>query len=163
MQLIVLANLALMTLLFMIAIYVRQDEFPKLLLWSALLTYFEFLIVSSFTFALSCAVSSPVLPTIGGLFIYLTGNLTEYLKDVSLRSEETDWVGSVVGEMANGLYYILPNLQKFSIKTEILDLNPGAPLPLATYDQIPNLIAYGLAYAVSGYVIAYWVFRRKEL
>jgi ABC-type transport system involved in multi-copper enzyme maturation permease subunit len=162
-QFIILANLCLMTLLFLIAIYIRQDEFPKLLLWSALLTYFEFLVVSAFTFAIACSASSAVLPTIGGLFIYLTGNLTEYLKDVSNRSDEADLVTNLVGKVAEGLYNILPNLQKFSIKTTILDLNPGAPLPVDTFQQIPNLIAYGFAYAISGFVIAYWVFRRKEL
>lgn len=162
-QMIVLANLALMTALFLIAIYMRQDEFPKLLLWSALLTYFEFLVVSAFTFAISCSATSAVLPTIGGLFIYLIGNLTEYLKDVSLRSDEADFVNALIGNVASALHQTLPNLQKFSIKTEILDLNPGAPLPAHVYEQIPNLIIYGLAYAVSGYVIAYWVFRRKEL
>ncbi|MCF6284093.1 MAG: ABC transporter permease [Candidatus Hydrogenedentes bacterium] len=162
-QMIVLANLMLMTLLFLIAIYIRQGEFPKLLLWSALLTYFEFLVVSAFTFAISCSASSAVLPTIGGLFIYLTGNLTEYLKDVSNRSEGTELADVTIGRIADGLYYILPNLQKFSIKTEILGLSSGAPLPPEVAEQIPNLIAYGLAYAVSGYVIAYWIFRRKEL
>ncbi len=162
-QLIVLANLLLMTLLFISAIYIRQDEFPKLLLWSALLTYFEFLIVSSFTFAISCAASSAVLPTIGGLFIYLTGNLTEYLSDVSNRSDEAEFFSAMIGNVADALYNILPNLQKFSIKTEILALSPGAPLSPEKYEQIPNLILYGIAYAVSGYVLAYWVFRRKEL
>lgn len=162
-QLIVIANLVLMTALFLLAIYIRQDEFPKLLLWSALLTYFEFLVVSSFTFALSCAATSAVLPTIGGLFIYLIGNLTEYLKDVSLRSDDSDFFTALIGNVADALYRTLPNLQKFSIKTDVIQLNPGAPLPPETFNQIPNLILYGLAYAVSGYVIAYWVFRRKEL
>jgi len=162
-QMIILANLLLMTALFMAAIYFRQGEFPKLLMWSALLTYFEFLVVSAFTFAISCSATSAVLPTIGGLFIYLIGNLTEYLKDLSLRSDEAEFVSRMVGMIADALYKTLPNLQKFSIKTEIVELNAGAPLPAAIFNQIPNLIIYGLAYAVSGYVIAYWVFRRKEL
>ena len=163
-QMIVLANLLLMAGLFFAAIWIKQEAMPTLLLWSVLLTYFEFLVVSAFTFAVSCTSTSAVLPTIAGLFIYMTGNLTEYLKDVNNRSREsTDFFQRFVGETAEWLYNILPNLQKFSMKNYILDLQPNDPLPSEVMDQIPNLILYGLAYAVAGYVIAYWVFRRKEL
>jgi ABC-type transport system involved in multi-copper enzyme maturation permease subunit len=163
-QMIVLANLGLMAGLFFAAIWIKQGMMPTLLLWSVLLTYFEFLVVSAFTFAVSCTSTSAVLPTIAGLFIYMTGNLTEYLKDVNNRSREsTDFFQRFVGETAEWLYNILPNLQKFSIKNYILDLQPSDPLPGEMMDQVPNLILYGLAYAIAGYLIAYWVFRRKEL
>ena len=163
-QMIILANLLLMAGLFFAAIWIKQGDMPTLLLWSVLLTYFEFLVVSSFTFAISCTSTSAVLPTIGGLFIYMTGNLTEYLKDVGLRSREAeDAFHTLIGKLATYLYNILPNLQKFSIKNYILELQPGDPLPREIWDQIPNLMIYGLAYAVSGFVIAYWIFRRKEL
>jgi ABC-type transport system involved in multi-copper enzyme maturation permease subunit len=163
-QMIVLANLLLMAALFFAAIWIKQGVMPKLLLWSVLLTYFEFLVVSAFTFAVSCTSTSAVLPTIAGLFIYMTGNLTEYLKDVNNRSREsTEFFQRLVGDTAEWLYNILPNLQKFGMKNYILDLQPNDPLPREVWDQIPNLILYGLAYAIAGYVIAYWVFRRKEL
>ena len=163
-QMIVLANLLLMAGLFFAAIWIKQGAMPTLLLWSVLLTYFEFLVVSAFTFAISCTSTSAVLPTIAGLFIYMTGNLTEYLKDVNNRSREaTDFFQRFVGQAAEWLYNILPNLQKFSLKNYILDLHLNDPLPSEMMDQIPNLILYGLAYAIAGYVIAYWVFRRKEL
>lgn len=163
-QMIILANLALMAGLFFIAIWSKQGVMPTLLLWSVSLTYFEFLVVSAFTFAISCTSTSAVLPTIGGLFIYLIGNLTEYLKDVHLRARESEEAFSMLlGNLAQWLYNILPNLQKFSMKNYILDMPPNDPLPPEVWDQIPNLLIYGLAYALSGYLIAYWVFRRKEL
>jgi len=160
-QLIVIINLVLMGALFFIALYLRQRILPTLLLWSIFLTYFEFLIVSAFTFAVSCAASSAVLPTIAGLFIYITGNLTEYLKDVSHRAGQTgQWLDQMIGYVARGLFEILPNLQNFSLRDQILNLQPNDP-PRDVL--IPNLIVYGLVYAVAGYIIAYWVFRRKEL
>jgi len=160
-QLIVIVNLLLMGGLFFFALYIQQQIWPTLLLWSILLTYFEFFIVSAFTFALSCAASSAVLPTIGGLFIWLTGNLTEYLKDVHLRSQESEGlIDGLIGNMAQGLYYVLPNLQNFSIKNQLLTGLPNDP-PRDV--MIPNLIVYGLVYGGCGFVIAYWVFRRKEL
>lgn len=163
-QMIIIANLLLMAGLFFAAIWIKQGAMPTLLLWSVLLTYFEFLVVSAFTFAISCTSTSAVLPTIGGLFIYMTGNLTEYLKDVGLRSRESvEVLDAVIGKLAVYLYNILPNLQKFSIKNHILNLQASDPLPGAVWDQIPNLMVYGFAYAFSGFIIAYWVFRRKEL
>ncbi|MCX5769510.1 MAG: ABC transporter permease subunit [Candidatus Hydrogenedentes bacterium] len=160
-QLIVILNLILMTALFFVALYLKERIMPTLLLWSTLLTYFEFLIVSAFTFALSCAATSAVLPTIAGLFIYITGNLTEYLKDVFAKSGQTElWIDKMIGYISLGLYQILPNLQNFSLKNQILYLASNDP---PRDILLPNLIAYGLLYAVAGYVMAYWIFRRKEM
>ena len=160
-QMIILVNLLLMAGLFFLALYFRQAILPTLLLWSPLLTYFEFLVISAFTFALSCTATSAVLPTIGGFFIYLTGNLTEYLKDVYIRSGQTEeWLDALIGRVAYGLYYILPNLQRFSLKTQIINSLPNDPPRDA---MIPNVVALGVLYAISGFLLAYWVFRNREV
>ncbi len=160
-QLIVLLNLLLMTALFFAALWVREGVAPTLLLWSTLLTYFEFLIVSAFTFALSCAASSPVLPTIGGLFIWLTGNLTEYLRDVHNRAGQTgEALDQFIGQVANALHAILPNLQNFSLKTQILH---GAINDPPTNALIPNLVLYGLVYALFGFLLSQVIFWRREM
>lgn len=168
-QLTVLVNLGLMGALFFLLLYFRQGVMPTLLLWSIFLTYFEFLIVSAFTFAVSCTASSSVLPTIAGLFIWITGNLTQYLEDVSLRSGfNNDWSGLVnefsseklVGAVSFGLSKILPNLQYYDLKMQILDRQPNdAPTDV----MLSVLVPYGLAYALSGFVLAYWIYRRKEI
>lgn len=168
-QLTVLVNLGLMGALFFLLLWFRQDVMPTLLLWSIFLTYFEFLIVSAFTFAISCSASSSVLPTIAGLFIWITGNLTQYLEDVSLRSGfNKDWSGLVnefsdeklVGAISFSLSKILPNLQYYDLKMQILDKQPNdAPTDV----MLSVLVPYGLAYALSGFVLAYWIYRRKEI
>lgn len=160
-QLIVLINLVLMSALFFIALYLKQQVWPTLLLWSTLLTYFQFLIVSSFTFAIACTSTSPVLPTIFGLFFYIVGNLTEYLDDVANRAGESgEAVEKMIGMVARGLFEILPNLRNFDLKSQILYLQSNDP---PSDILIPNLIAYGLIYAFAGCLLAYWLFRRREL
>ena len=159
-QLIVIINLLLMSGLFFVMLYLKESIWPTLLLWSTLLTYFQFLIVSAFTFAISVTSTSSVLPTIAGLFIYIVGNLTEYLKDVANRASEASGLEMIVGQIAWGLYNILPNLRNFDLKDQILYLQPNDP-PMDM--MIPNLIAYGLAFAVAGFVLAWWLFHRKEL
>lgn len=160
-QFIILINLLLMGALFFVALYVRQHTLPTLLLWSIFLTYLSFTIVSAFTFAVSCASTSSVLPTIAGLFIYITSTLTEYLKDVYTRSGQSgEWFDRLTGYVAQGLYYVLPNLSHFDIKNQIIDRAINDP---PTDVLIPWLIIYALLYVVSGYLIAYIVFFRKEL
>lgn len=161
-QLIVIMNLLLMGALFFIALAVRQPgQLPTLLLWAILLMYFEFLIVSAFTFAVSCTASSSVLPTVAGLFIYITGNLTEYLQDVARRSAQaTELADQFIHQLAQILYSVLPNLQRFSIKEQILN---GMPNDAPTTELIPQLIANGMIYCIAGFALAYVIFRRKEL
>lgn len=173
-QLIVLVNLGLMGALFFLLLYFRQGVMPTLLLWSIFFTYFEFLIVSAFTFAISCTSTSAVLPTIGGLFVWITGSLTEYLKDVGVRSGWKGWAGfegprdlvssfsieKLVGGLAESLFRVLPNLQEYDLKMQILDKQPNDP---PTIDLIPQLIIYGLVYAASGFLLAYLFYRRKEI
>ncbi|HQE82938.1 MAG TPA: ABC transporter permease subunit [Candidatus Hydrogenedentes bacterium] len=160
-QITVLVNLLLMGVLFSIALYIKEPIFPRMLLYSIFLTYFEFLIVSAFTFAVAAASTSAVLPTIAGLFIYITGNLTQYLESVVNRSEVSENAADkALGWIAWVLRYTLPDLQNFSLKTQILGLQINdTPKDI----QIPNLVVYGMLYALAGYIIAYWVFRRKEL
>ncbi len=160
-QLIVIANLALMSALFFVALYAKEGIWPSLLLWSTLLTYFQFLIVSAFTFAISCTSTSSILPTIAGLFIYITGNLTEYLKDVYSKAGESEQLlETIIANVAHGLYLVLPNLRNFDMKEQILYYRSNDP---PADIMIPNLIAYGLVFAAVGYLIAWVLFARKEL
>lgn len=160
-QLIIIINLVLMGGLFFFALYLKERVLPTLLLYSILLTYFQFLIVSAFTFAVSCTANSAVLPTIGGLFIYITGNLTEYLKDVYDRSGQTQGaLDTWIGYAAYGLYNVLPNLQYFDLKDQILYLASNDAPRDTIFSQ---LIVYGLLYGLAGYLMSYWIFRRKEL
>lgn len=160
-QLIIIVNLLLMGGLFFMALFIRQGVMPTLLLWSIFLTYFEFLIISAFTFAVSCASTSPLVPTLNGLFIYITANLTEYLKDVEHRAGQTgQFIDQAIGKVASALYSILPNLQNFSIKMQIVNGQPNDP---PTDVLIPWLVLYSLVYALAGFACAYLVFRRKEV
>ena len=87
--------------------------------------------------------------------------MTEYLKDVKERASDTgSAVNDLIGQLANGLYYVLPNLRSFDLRTQILYLQPNDP-PVDV--QIPNLIALGLVYALVGYALAFLFFHRREL
>jgi len=159
-QLTILLNLVLMGGLFFLALWAREGVPPTLLLWALMLMFFEFLILSAFTFAVSCTSSSSVLPTIAGLFIYITGNLTEYLNDVAVRAANGTATEQLIGQVAKVLHNILPNLQNFSLKNEIVQGMINDPPP---FEIIPNLIVYSLIFSAIGFCLSYVIFLRKEL
>ena len=160
-QLIILINLALMAGLFFVALWVKEGVTPTLLLWAIFLLYFQLLIVSAFTFAVSCAATSAVVPTILGLFIYVTGNMTDYLKDTARRAGQTDLkFDEIIGWIADGLFQVLPNLKYFSLRSQLVLLRPDDPPQGVLFS---NLIVYALVFTLAGYLIAYWVFRRREM
>ena len=159
-QLIIIVNLLLMGFLFFMALYLRQGVMPTLLLWSILLTYFQFLIVSAFTFAISCFATSSLVPIIGDCS-FISRNLTEYLKDVEHRAGQTGQAfDEFIGQVASALHAVLPNLQNFSLATQIVTGQPNDP---PTDVLIPNLILYGLLYGLAGFTCAYLAFWRKEV
>jgi len=159
-QLTILLNLILMGGLFFLALWAREGVPPTLLLWALMLMFFEFLILSAFTFAVSCTSSSSVLPTIAGLFIYITGNLTEYLNDVAVRAANGTPTEQLIGQVAKVLHNILPNLQNFSLKNEIVQGMINDPPP---FEIIPNLIVYSIIFSAIGFCLSYVIFLRKEL
>lgn len=165
-QLVVLVNLLLMGALFFVAIYFKQQVLPTLLIWAVFLTYLEFLVVSALTFAVAATSSSSVLPTISGLFIYIVGNLTTYLEGVADRAKlAAQGAGgfsaeNIIANIAYVLQLILPNLQNFSIRNQIVHAQPNDP-PQDIY--IWYLLLYTFMWVASGFLISYWVFRRKEL
>ncbi len=160
-QLLILVNLALMGFMFFMAIYYRQDVAPTLILWSLLLTYCEFLVVSALTFAIACAASSSILPIIGGLFIYTAGHLTQYLQDVADRTAgDAAFSEKLVGGLAWGLYNVVPNLERFSLRDQVVYLQPNDP---PSNVLIPWLIVYAVTYALAGYVLGWLIFRKREL
>lgn len=165
-QLVVLVNLLLMGALFFVAIYFKQQVLPTLLIWAVFLTYLEFLVVSALTFAVAATSSSSVLPTISGLFIYIVGNLTTYLEGVADRAKlAAQGTGgfsaeNIIANIAYVLQLILPNLQNFSIRNQIVHAQPNDP-PQDIY--IWYLLLYTFMWVASGFLISYWVFRRKEL
>ena len=80
---------------------------------------------------------------------------------MKIRSGESEeFLDVIIGQTASVLSSILPNLQNFSLKQDILNLQLNDP---PSDMQFTRLLIYGVTYAVSGFIIAVWVFRRREL
>jgi len=157
-QFILIVNLVLMSALFLVILYTRERIVSTILLKSIFLTYFELMILSAFTFAVSIVSSSAVLPIICGAFIYIVGHLVEYLKGLSDHAVEQGH--TMLAELIKLLYLVLPDLSNFNLRNQLIHLQPNDPRIGIT---MWTLILYALANVAVGILITYALFRRKEV
>lgn len=113
------------------------------------LIFVEFMVITAV--ALLCSTfTSATLSAIFTLAVYVIGHLTADLKMLGAKTGEGGQV------FLNGLYYVLPNLERFNLKghvTHHLEV-PGTDVAL--------IVAYGLAYIVLLLMSAGVIFQRRD-
>jgi len=117
-----------------------------------LLVYFELLVLSALAFAISTLSTSATLPVIGGIFVYIVGHSVDYLKNLSEHAESA-FMAAVIGQF----YLILPNFSNFYLRNQLIHNDPYVP------QGILNLFTYAVLYAAFGVLLAYWLFRKRDL
>ncbi|MFC1737187.1 ABC transporter permease [Candidatus Hydrogenedentota bacterium] len=156
-QLIVLLNIVTMTVLFLGILYTREHIISLVMIKAVVLTYFELLLVSSYTLAISTLATSSTLPIICGFFVYITGSSVSYLKQLAENAASS---GSVFqATIMKGLYEILPNLSQFGIRNEVLTSQPNDP---NITRRALMICGYGLAHALIALALAYIIVWRKR-
>jgi ABC-type transport system involved in multi-copper enzyme maturation permease subunit len=114
-----LVNTAVMTLWFYLILLLKGYADARLLL-AVFLIFLELLLVTAFTVLFS-SFSTPILSTLFSLSLYLVGHLTWSLKLLEERLS-----GPTARAVCRILYYVLPNLEIFNIKGEVVH---GVALP----------------------------------
>jgi ABC-type transport system involved in multi-copper enzyme maturation permease subunit len=162
-QLTILLNMVLMSLLFLLILFLQSrryvDEtgvpFSVVALVTSkamLLVYFELLMLSALAFAVSTLSTSVTLPVIVGIFIYIVGHSVDYLKNLSEHA-----ASELMSTVIRVFYLILPNFSNFYLRNQLIHNDPYVP------QGIMKLFIYALLYAGFGIVIAYLLFRKKDL
>jgi ABC-type transport system involved in multi-copper enzyme maturation permease subunit len=147
---VLLASVVVMTVAFYaIMLFLGLGANPYLLL-SVLLTYFELAVLT----AIAVLFSTFATPITGAVFtfaVYFVGHLTRDLKLLASMSPSV-----VVKVVCQLLYYLLPNLSNFNIRSEVVynvPLDPGA---------IVLSVLYALVYTATLLLISVAIFNRKE-
>ena len=170
-QCLILINLALMTLLFLIVLWAQSRRFstgsesaqftPDAFFVTAqvvgkamVLVYCEMAILSALTVAASTSATSPTLPVIFGIFVWLVGHLVDHLKNIGALAGQNESIRIV----ADAVYWTLPNLNYFYLRDNLIHNDPYVP----PNGMLP-LILYAAQYVFVGLVLAYILFRRKEV
>jgi ABC-type transport system involved in multi-copper enzyme maturation permease subunit len=162
-QLTILLNIVLMSLLFLMILYLQSRRysaesgmaFSTVALVTSkamLLVYFELLVLSALSFAVSTMSTSATLPVIAGIFIYIVGHSVDYLKNLSEHAN-SELMATVIRQF----YLILPNFSNFYLRNQLIHNDPYVP------QGILKLFIYAFLYAGFGMVITYLLFRKKDL
>jgi ABC-type transport system involved in multi-copper enzyme maturation permease subunit len=162
-QLTIILNIGLMSVLFLILLYLQSRRYvdetaPTFSITAVvaskamLLVYFELLVLSGLAFAVSTMSTSATLPVIAGIFIYIVGHSVNYLKNLSEHASN-----QMMSTIIKAFYLILPNFSNFYLRNQLIQNDPYVP------QGIDKLFIYALLYAGFGMVIAYILFRKKDV
>ena len=162
-QLTILLTLVLMSMLFMVILFLQSRRYidesgtprfiPFLVIGKAmLLVYFELLVLSALALAVSTLSTSATLPVIGGIFIYIVGHSVDYLKNLSEHA-----ASGLMAGIIRVFYLILPNFSNFYLRNQLVHNDPYVP------QGITRLFIYAFLYAGFGLLIAYLLFRKKDM
>jgi ABC-type transport system involved in multi-copper enzyme maturation permease subunit len=147
----VAVNLALMVLLLVLVVWIYQGQLEPLLVFAGAMTLLEMALLAAFA-TLFAVVTRPMLGSVFTLAVFVIGHVTEDLWALTKHVE-----APVTRPLITGLYYLLPNLERFNFKTEVvhsLDIPETA---------VAWAVLYGLAYTTLVLLLAAVRFRRKDL
>lgn len=134
-----------------VVLYIQSGQFyfyPILL--SVFLSTLEavLLILISMFFS---AITSPILAAISTTVLFFVGHAGDIFRYIFMTTHTP-----IVADIAKGIYYILPNLEKFNIRNDIV----YSTLPSA--GEILVSVLYALTYALLILVITQLTFKKKD-
>jgi ABC-type transport system involved in multi-copper enzyme maturation permease subunit len=139
-----------MGVIFFFFLFIATGGFDTSILLYFLMLYFELLIIIAISLLFS-SFSTPILSSIFTLSLYLIGHVLWTFNE--FKSQLTE---PAIKYLTNGLYYVLPNLEKFNIKNAVVmksDVSGG---------QVLNAILYALVYILAVLALSTAIFRRRE-
>jgi len=148
---IVAANLVLITVVLMTTVLVYSGEWDPMLLFAAVMTMLEMAVLAAFAI-LFAVLTKPILGSLMTLAVFVVGHLSADLWLLTQR---------LPGALSRGViavvYYLVPNLERFDFKTEIVH---DLPIPVAA---IGWAFVYALAFVVLVLFLASLRFQSKDL
>jgi ABC-type transport system involved in multi-copper enzyme maturation permease subunit len=142
--------LLLMTVLFLLLLFFHTFKIEWQVFAAVFLIFCELCLITAVAILFSC-FSTPILSSIFTLAFYLIGHFSWGLETLIKK------INSGFGRaLANALYTLLPDLENFNIKTEIVHHLP-IPSELFLYSFL-----YGICYSVFILFLAVLVFRRRD-
>ncbi|MBI4975245.1 hypothetical protein HZC20_01075 [Candidatus Peregrinibacteria bacterium] len=146
----IFVGVAVMTVGYMLIIWIYAGYFDFVLLKAILLIFFQLMVITAVAIMFS-TFSTPALSGLFTLGVYVIGHLSGDLKVFGGGSEI-----AVVRHVSNFLYYLLPNLSNFNIKGEVVYNIP------VSWKFILFSITYGILYIFILLLISTVIFNRRD-
>lgn len=132
-------NVVLMTIVHLIIVKIKGGGIDLIALYAILLLIFELAIFVALTILFS-SVTAPLAGAIFSIIILYIGHSLEMLKKYAVKS------GQAMRIFTDGVYYILPNLEKFNLRNSVVhDVAPSS-----------GQIIYPILYSVLYVLILLW-------
>ncbi len=147
----ILVEVAVMTILLFALCFVYEKTVPWPLLTAIVPIYIELLVILAFAVFFS-AFSSPFLSGMFTLAVFIIGHFTQDLRLLAKSSEDR-----VFKILADGAYYLLPNLERLNYKTRVVhDLAiPGEEIGLS--------VVYAICYISVVLISAVFIFENRDI
>ncbi|MCJ7611508.1 MAG: ABC transporter permease [Candidatus Aminicenantes bacterium] len=142
--------LAAMSLIFLALVFLHTWRFDPQLLLAIAFIFFEFVLITAAAILFSC-FSTPILSALFSLSFYIIGHFSWSLETLlrKLRSGPTRVLGQA-------LYTLIPDLENFNFKTEVVH---GLPLPAG---MLAYSLLYGTLYTLFILTLAVIIFRKRD-
>lgn len=147
----ILVEVAVMSILLFALCFVYEQIVPWLLLTAIVPIYIEILVILAFAIFFS-AFSSPFLSGMFTLAIFIIGHFTQDLRLLAQASEDT-----VFKALADGAYYILPNLERLNYKTRVVH---ELAIPV---QELGLSVVYAVSYIAVVLTAAVFIFENKDI
>ncbi len=147
----ILVEVAVMTILLFALCFVYEKTVPWPLLTAIVPIYIEILVILAFAVFFS-AFSSPFLSGMFTMAVFIIGHFTQDLRLLAKSSEDR-----VFKILADGAYYLLPNLERLNYKTRVVhDLAiPGQEIGLS--------VVYAICYISVVLISAVFIFENRDI
>ncbi len=148
-----LLNTAIMTVGLLLALSVWSVPVTPLLFAAVGLIMVELMVMTAVALFFS-TFTTPTLSAIFSLAMYAIGHLTA---DLKLLSEKPDVkLGAMGRAIADGLYYVIPDLERFNLKGHVIHQQAVG------MDVLALTVAYGLAWIAVLLLLAVGVFQHRD-
>jgi ABC-type transport system involved in multi-copper enzyme maturation permease subunit len=145
-----LVALVSMAAVFFLFLFISTGEFDwRILIYFGLL-YLELLIITTISLVFS-SFSTPILSSIFTVIVYLMGHVLWTFNEFKYKLVEP--VSRII---AHAFYYMLPNLEKFNLRDQIV-INMEIDM-----NTVFISIIYGIFYIVALLILAILIFNRRE-
>jgi ABC-type transport system involved in multi-copper enzyme maturation permease subunit len=139
-----------MSAIFLAIVYAHTFRIEGALLVAVAYIFLELILITAVAILFS-SFSTPILSSLFALGFYLIGHLSWGLEFILKKMPR-----GAGRSLVRALYTVLPDLENFNFKTEVVH---GLPIPPAIY--LSSLV-YGLCYTVFILALAILVFRRRD-
>ena len=148
---IVAANLVFITLVLAVMVLAYTGQWDPMLFFAAAMTMLEMLVLAAFAI-LFAVLTRPILGSLMTLAVFVVGHTSAELWLLTRQLP-----GTLTRGLVAVVYYLIPNLERFNFRTEVVH---GLPIPPAA---VGWAVVYAIAFAAVALVLAALRFRSKDL